>query len=315
MGSISRIVLVFAFVISGPFAASAATINLPWSTSFENCTSDTNFPSDGWASGTKNAVKNNVNVGKSGPVCTDNGYQQISRTANFPAGGGGCGWRRWVCGGPGGRITPATGSIIVFVDRLSEFWLRFYMRWEAGFEWSSSDNLFFQKVLFLRPLSSGGSVMDFQGPDNMTMTTQGGGGLGGRDNVVFARCLTCGWNTTNPSGAMQLNGVRLGDDSWHAIEIHVKDQSGEGTYDGQWDLWIDGVLKSQVTGINYNRGAASGVTSIQFMINQRSPSNKTPMYNDIDDIAVSNTGYIGLLEQRPEGSRVKDRGSSTDVAK
>jgi hypothetical protein len=302
-----KFIACFVFCMLVNCTAFAATANLPWSTSFENC-SNTNYPDDGWASGSNDTVWNNVNVGSGGPVCVDNGFQQISTDANYPGGAGGCGWRRWVCGGPGGRVTPATGSIIVHVNKLSEFWLRFYMRWQAGFEWNSRDKLFFQKILFLRPLSSGGSVMDFQGPDHMTMTTQGGKAMGRRDNVVFANCPRCGWNTTNPNGEMQRNGIRLGDGSWHAIEIHVKDQSGAGTFDGEWDLWIDGVLKSHVTGINYNRGAASGVTSIQFMINQRSPSNAKPMYNDIDDIAISATGYIGTLAPYVERS-------SSDVVK
>jgi hypothetical protein len=31
------------------------------------------------------------------------------------------------------------------------------------------------------------------------------------------------------------------------------------------------------------------------MINQATPTNPRPMYNDIDDMAISNTGPIGLI--------------------
>jgi hypothetical protein len=274
----------------------AASASLPFSTSFVGCTSDVYYSTSGWACGTNpaNVVYSTTN---GATVCSSNGYQQISTAADHPGGTGGKGWRRWVCGATSGN-TPSTGSLTVNMTHTSELWIRFYMRWQPGFEWNSSApaGLFYQKVFYIRPMGGDGAVMDLSHADNMTMTTQGGGGIGSGTATVSANCSQrCGWNTMNPNGAMQANGVRLGDGSWHSIEVHVKDQSGSGTYDGEWDLWIDGVLKSHVTGINYNYGVPSGIDSIQMMINQSTPSNPTPMYNDIDDIEVSHTGYIGPL--------------------
>jgi hypothetical protein len=286
------LIVIFLFMSSYLEICNAANITLPWSTSFVGCSSDSNYPTGGWACGTSpaNVAYNNVNPN----VCTSNGYQQISTAANYPGGAGGRGWRRWVCGATSGN-SPSTGSITLTIpSNTHEFWLRFYMRWQAGFEWNTANGLFYQKILYLRS-GAISAVMDYAAGGNMRMTVQGGDGNGTGQNVYDTCSGECGWNTMNPGGEMQGNGVRLGDDSWHAVEIHYKDQTGSGTYDGVWDLWIDGTLESHVTGINWTTGAPVGLSSVQFMINQSTPSNSVPMYNDIDDIAISNTGYIGLL--------------------
>ena len=47
--------------------------------------------------------------------------------------------------------------------------------------------------------------------------------------------------------------------------------------------------------LNWDNDYCPGVRSLQFMINQATPTNPRPMYNDIDDMAISNTGPIGLI--------------------
>ncbi len=122
----------------------------------------------------------------------------------------------------------------------------------------------------------------------------GAGQVGVGKNIIAGP--GSGWNTLNPNGAPGNNGFNLGDGSWHAIEFHFKDQSGYGTYDGVWDLWIDGIQKTHQIGIQWYSGSPTGVGSLQFMINQTFPMNAdVPRYNDMDDIAISKTGYIGLI--------------------
>ena len=292
------ILILFSSIVMS-IVAWAEPVTLPWATSFENC-DETGYQDDGWASGTEKTVWNNVNVGRDGPVCSSNGYQKVSNSANFEGGAGGCGWRRWVCGADS-TPAPSTGSIIInFRNEEAEIWVRWYERWQKGFEWNSKKGLFFQKLVYIRPFGSG-IVMDLQGPDRMTMSAQSGRGIG-RGTTFFANCYSCGWNAMNPTGALQRNGVRLGDGSWHSIEFHFKNQSGPGKYDGEWDLWIDGELKSQLRKINWFSKYNNGIKSLQFMINQMTPSNQVPMYNDIDDIAISNMGHIGQYIRQFEPS-------------
>ena len=289
------ILFLFLFINEG-YAASTTL----FSTSFVGCSSDVNYSSDGWACGTSpaNILYNNTNAG----VCTSSGYQQVSLAANYPGGGGGRGWRRYVCGGPNGSVSPATGSLMLNIpNHVSEFWLRFYTRWETGYAWDNAAatgfpaGLDFQKVLYIRPLSgNSGAVMDLTHADGMNMSAQDGQGRTG-STTFAANCSACGWNTLNPNGTSGTYGANHGDNSWHAIEIHIKDQSGSGTRDGVWELWIDGVLKSSQNDINWSTGSPVGISSIQFMINHISTSHTTPKYNDIDDIAISTTGYIGLV--------------------
>lgn len=268
----------------------AGTVTLPYSTSFDGCSQDVNYSVSGWACGTSaSTVYNNVSAG----ACTGSGYEQISSAANYSGGAGGRGWRRYVCSGS----NSSTGSLSFNMPSSRDYWIRWYTRWEQGFSWSS---LSYQKVIYFRPGT--GVVFGLLGPDALRLTPQGGHGINhgaGSANIYSATdgsltCSDCGWNAQNPSGTMGANGIRQGDNSWHAVEVHFKNQSGTGTYDGEFDCWIDGTLKWHVDGINWESGYTD-FASIQIMSNQSDPSLASPMYNDVDDIAVSNTGYIGPL--------------------
>ena len=63
--------------------------------------------------------------------------------------------------------------------------------------------------------------------------------------------------------------------------------------DGIAEMWIDGVKRLTYTNVNY--GTHSGWTSLVIGSNQAKPNNGRSMAVDFDDIAVSNTGYIGPL--------------------
>jgi len=67
-------------------------------------------------------------------------------------------------------------------------------------------------------------------------------------------------------------------------------------YDGIAEMWVDGVRKIHYTDVDF--GTASGWTYFAIGSNQRYPSNGRCMAVDFDDIAVSNTGYIGPINER-----------------
>jgi len=58
-------------------------------------------------------------------------------------------------------------------------------------------------------------------------------------------------------------------------------------------MWIDGVKKIEYTDVDY--GTTSGWSWFVIGSNQSTPDNGRNMYVDFDDIAVSNTGYIGPI--------------------
>ena len=106
----------------------SAVVNLPWSTTY-NCpewkSSDGQNPGcDGlWGGG--------------GWTC-DNGdgtvrEEQITALANYPGGAGGKGQRHWL----GDGVNNTSGGVWAsFPAPQSELWVRWYMRYEHGFEWN-----------------------------------------------------------------------------------------------------------------------------------------------------------------------------------
>jgi hypothetical protein len=67
-------------------------------------------------------------------------------------------------------------------------------------------------------------------------------------------------------------------------------------YNGIAEMWVDGVRKIHYTDVDF--GTAGGWTYFAIGSNQRYPSNGRCMAVDFDDIAVSNTGYIGPINER-----------------
>ncbi len=288
-------ILIVVILISYINVCNATNITLPWSYSFTGCATDTDYPVGvTGVCGSNSTVYTTV----TNLTCSATGNQTVT-AANYSGGAGERGWRRWICGGTDGSNTNTSGSMSLNFNSEPEIWVRYYTRFQAGsttpVTWPTGSARY-AKLVYIRPFGSG-SVFDLSGTDSMSMTTQSGGGIGA--GASFSLCSSCGWNTLNPNGASGNNGYNLGDGSWHAIEFHFKNQSGSGTYDGVFDVWIDGVQKSHTTGINWDRSYTAGIDSLQFMINQTIVNNTTPMYNDIDDIEISNTGYIGAIRPSP----------------
>lgn len=248
----------------------AAAITLPWSTTFD-C--------NDWNQYTDPLNCDGLSKG-GGWTCTQGGtyYEQITAAANNPNGGGGKGQRHWVGDGSNNQ---SGGTALYFDKPQKELWIRWYLRYQPGFKWSY---IVYNKLLYIHTDAfSVDAVPEWYNADDFSIAAQGGSG----HNV----CNHCGWNT--------LMGGPTSDGKWHALEVHIKmDTNGSN---GVAEAWMDGIQKLSVTNVNF--GTQPGWSWMQFPSNQSSPSNGGCFYLDYDDLAISNTGYIGLLP--PAGTKAK----------
>ena len=256
---------------------SVADIDLPWSTTFD-CPEWEKDP----LGGTNNDPNcDNLNAGKNWDC--DCSYHKITTAANYPLGGGGRGQRRW----EGDGTNNNTGAVsIVFKDAQPEFWMRWYMRYEAGYKYTSdwSNN----KILYIHTTpgitNDESTIVQWKPHDGFWLYNQAG--------ASNERGVNCGWTTT------QCGGGSVSDESWHCYEIHLKIDT-DGT-DGIADAWIDGVKVINNSGIDF--GWPDELTGFYWLTlghNQRYPDNGKAMFVDYDDVVINNTGYIGPLLPAP----------------
>ena len=130
--------LIAGLIVLAPQTATAV-VNLPWSTTY-NCADWKQ--SDGLY---MNICDGMTGIG--GEAChngdgTDE-EEQITAVANYPSGGGGKGQRHWK---GDGTNNVSGGTKIDFVSPQPELWIRWYMRYEQGFEWNPLNN---DKVLYI----------------------------------------------------------------------------------------------------------------------------------------------------------------------
>ena len=257
---ISFIVIAVLFV----FHTTNAAVNLPWSTTY-NC-----------ADWTQGQTLNCDGLGTHGGWTTSNGSrEQITAAANYQGGSGGRGQRHWL----GDGVNNISGGLSVsFASPQSEIWIRWYMRYEQGFQWNPY--LMNQKILYFDPTSFPRLIVEYYGQDRVQIysyaTSQGYPSVGN------------GWNTVMANGGTDARGNKTSDGQWHLWEFHVKmDTNGSN---GILELWID--QKKVIDATNANLGA----TVLQYLAigeNGFTPGNGRDMYVDYDDIVISTTGPIG----------------------
>jgi hypothetical protein len=206
----------------------------------------------------------------------------ITAAANFPGGGGGRGFRSM----RGDGVNQNGGALkITLPSLMTEVWVRWYMRYQAGFNWANgrpyyTKELYFNDMLTNAPVFvSGFSFGNFgvnkvfpQPSDNMNS----GGTPGSWNNIM---------------------GGPVGDGKFHAYEVHVKmDTNGSN---GIAETWIDGVQVHRRTNVNWggtSPGWLKGWSFFTVAINQSEIANNgVDMYTDFDDFAVSSSGYIGPI--------------------
>jgi hypothetical protein len=210
---------------------------------------------------------------------TGNGSQDsITAAANYAGGGGGKGFRHMR---GDGRNNNGGGLRITFPSRLTEVWVRWYMRYQAGFNWALghphyTKELYFNDTVLTEPVfvsgfANGSFGVNVVRPGSYNMNS--GGGVGS-------------WQS--------INGGTKADGRFHAFEVHVKmDTNGSN---GIAETWVDGVLAHRSTNVDW--GATTGWKGWSFFslgINQHEVANGVDMYTDYDDFAISSSGYIGPI--------------------
>ena len=207
---------VLAFVWIGSGITRAATVPLTWQTTF-NC-SDWNQ-----TMGLTAAQMNCDGMGGYGNWATSGhpSGDQITAAANNPAGGGGRGFRHWR--GDGTNINGG-GFSMNLPTALTEMWMRFYMRYQAGFQWSL---LNYTKDVYFH--------------DGTVLT------------LGFHSANSWGVSVISPSvnlygnyGWQSVMGNSTSDGLWHCYESHLK--AGPS---GIAESWIDGVLVHSNTNVSF----------------------------------------------------------------
>ena len=239
-------------------ATGEAGVDLPWTTSYD-CSD--------WSQGSPLGCDSIAKYGDW--TCGSGQKEQITSAANNPGGPGGKGQRQW----SGDGTNDNSGSTVVnFNAPQKELWIRWYMRYQAGFKWTT---LQYDKILYL----DNTTVPEFLGWDSVNVYTAPSG------NVAST---TGGWDTVMKNGAIDpATGHRTSDGQWHYYEVHLKNNGSAGVA----EFWVDGVRHLSANNVSYG-------TDFNHVIigeNQNSPNNGGCSYVDFDDIAISTTGYIGPI--------------------
>lgn len=253
-------------------AITSANIGFPWSTTFnyQECTQR------GGGGGVDCAKVNNDGISWSwGANPLGANYTQVSAAANYPGGTGGNGFRAWVGDGTNNQSAPVA---VAFPAAQRELWIRWYMRYQKGFNWATQH---YEKMLYIRtraypsmtgpvaiPGISNGSFYVFSNSENLTSS------------------LT--WN--------QWMNSTVSNGEWFPIEVYMKmDTNGS---DGRVKIWIGDNLVLFRDNVNWSYGdaiARAGWHWFDFHSNQNSVGNASgPIglpyaYVDYDDMAIYNT--------------------------
>ncbi|MCF8094889.1 MAG: hypothetical protein K9J79_05950, partial [Desulfobacteraceae bacterium] len=166
---------------------------------------------------------------------------------------------------------------VVFPSPQKEFWVRWYERYESGFEWAGGR--IDVKSLYIR---------------TYPYRTQNGGSpyAGVKSDTgyrVYNNGSTGDYPYSDSGGWFDLYPTGVSDGSWHCFEIYMK-MDTDGT-DGIGRIWIDGKLVEEDTSVNWSDGDATsreGFRWFEFLSNQKDPELERPYYADVDDMVIYN---------------------------
>jgi hypothetical protein len=216
-------------------------------------------------------------------------YETISSASNNPAGEGYKGQRHYMGDGTNEN---GGGTDITLNSPQNEIWFRFYMKYSSGFAWDAGETnpLSYDKIIYIDVSGSYSVIFEFRLWSRTTIWTEASGGLNYDCNTGREECLN-----ENFANFVSVNGGYTGDGQWHMYEIYLNNQTDTAK------VWIDETLIYHRTDIDFE-GAGTHPGFQHFVIgsNQGYPDNCTGdgqccsgAYADFDDIAISNTGYIG----------------------
>lgn len=268
----------------GTIGTSKAAVDLPWSQSYVGC-NDWYGYSTGDPTGCTVSGLQKWSVQKAGGIQEE----EIISAANNPSGLGGKGQRHYLgCTATTCFNSLSGGTVVNINNAPHEIWMRWYMRFQNGF-YAGSNGLEHFKVFFIDANNDDGHGIrnvpcDFNNYNNKLR------------GLTYATTPTV-YGYTNGIGFLTINGGAYGDGNFHAYEFHIKlDTNGA---DGVYELWIDGNQKIDNHSTNLVGGQADKY--IHYIIigsNAGYIDCGTPpcyWYVDFDDIVISTTGYIGLV--------------------
>jgi hypothetical protein len=220
-------------------------------------------------------------LSRGGDEQTGGKYEQITGGANYPGGGGVRGQRHWIGYGccTGNERSTSGGLDIDFSSPPSKFWMRWYMRFENGFnhDWSH------YKMLFLYDDTR--IALDVNGDGSINMVSPN------------YHCSNCGWGYNFYTGDIS-NG------SWVQMELHMDVSSN------LIEFWVNGELVWQETSAT----DISAPNRIRIGSNIKNFNQVPAMYIDYDDIAISTTGYIGPVTLTTECNNTIDGDGNSEVS-
>lgn len=246
---------------------SLGAVDLPWSTTFD-CAEWTQYSDPLDCDG----------IGKKGSWTAEPGahYEEIIADANYPGGGGGLGKRHWVGNGTNNN----SGGITIDFDQNPErLWIRWYQRWQTGFtaNWGTFKNIWFERNDGTRMVFHTGCAGSDQHSDGIDLNPP--------DNTTCTRNVGFGYSFY-PGG--------VSDGSWQCFEVHIDIPAST------WKVWINGDSIVERTDVDF--AGAQWVDFLLVPVNTKNVDNPDPpMYVDMDDFAISTSGYIGPL---PSGGDV-----------
>jgi len=209
-------------------ANSAHAATLLWETTFPDSTCPTWNQSMGYGDAQVCATGDGIS-GFGGWTTALGSEDEIIAAANHPNGAGGKGFRHWR--GDGWNVNGG-GIAVNLPSPQTEFWMRFYARWEQGFYWASFvDHPHYTKdIYFFNPVK-GSAVLGFDRGWGAAGTSPGGDYRG-----------VPGWK--------EVMGGIYGDGLWHCYEAHFKvDTNGSN---GIAESWVDGVQNAgQTTNVDW----------------------------------------------------------------
>jgi hypothetical protein len=223
----------------------------------------TSFDCAEWSQGAGDPCAANDGIAAYGGWTTNTGdADQITSAANNPLGNG-RGFRHK----RGAGTNNNGGSLLISIPTTSHLWIRFYMRYSAGFQFSGG-NPHYTKEIFWNPGEPHNIIMGFSNGTLYTYVAD----MGSNPNVTSSDT----WSAVNQGS--------MGDGQWHAYEQYMNLNTG------QLRMWRDGRLVLDRSGVNF------GATSFRgFILSENQSEVIGNHYTDYDDIAISTTGYIGPL--------------------
>ncbi|CAB1072282.1 hypothetical protein D1AOALGA4SA_1509 [Olavius algarvensis Delta 1 endosymbiont] len=204
----------------------------------------------------------------------DGHYTEAVAAANNGNGDGGYGARFWVDGGVNVQTKPVR---LTFDQQQPEIWLRWYQRYQPGFQWSGGGGPKYDKTFYIwiTPDTKGNSTLKLL-PQFFNNGYRIGILNGGANDQLENNAI----NWTDTFGTTS-------DGLFHMFEVYIKLDT-DGT-DGIGRVWIDGTRVLNKTDVDYSGGNAAsraGIKFFDFQENQSSPNNGRAMYIDYDDIEV-----------------------------